>query len=58
LKGDKSQLDKLAGQRVTVKGKVDGTTITVELDLGCQVVEAISTNLDSAAAANAAAESA
>jgi len=29
LKGDKSQLDKFAGQSVTVKGKVDGTTITV-----------------------------
>jgi hydroxyethylthiazole kinase-like sugar kinase family protein len=29
LKGDKSQLDKFAGQNVTVKGKVDGTTITV-----------------------------
>ncbi len=29
LKGDKSQLDKCAGQSVTVKGKVDGTTITV-----------------------------
>jgi hypothetical protein len=29
LKGDKSQFDKYAGQNVTVKGKVDGTTITV-----------------------------
>jgi hypothetical protein len=29
LKGDKNQLDKFAGQNVTVKGKVDGTTITV-----------------------------
>jgi hypothetical protein len=30
LKGDKSQFDKLAGQNVTIKGKVDGTTITVD----------------------------
>jgi hypothetical protein len=30
LKGDKSQFDKFAGQNVTVKGKVDGKTITVE----------------------------
>jgi hypothetical protein len=30
LKGDKSQFDKLAGQNVTVKGKVDGTTVTVD----------------------------
>jgi hypothetical protein len=30
LKGDKSQLDKLAGQKVTIKGKVNGTTITVD----------------------------
>jgi hypothetical protein len=30
LKGDKSQLDKLAGQSVTVKGKVGGKTITVD----------------------------
>ncbi len=29
LKGNKSQLDKFAGQNVTIKGKVDGTTITV-----------------------------
>lgn len=28
LKGDKSQLDRFAGQNVAVKGKVDGTTIT------------------------------
>ena len=28
LKGDKIQLDKFAGQNVTVKGKIDGTTIT------------------------------
>ena len=30
LKGDKSRFDKLAGQNVTVKGKIDGKTITVE----------------------------
>jgi hypothetical protein len=30
LKGDKSQFDKLAGQKVTIKGKVGGTTITVD----------------------------
>jgi hypothetical protein len=30
LKGDKSQFDKFAGQKVTVKGKVDGKTITVD----------------------------
>jgi hypothetical protein len=30
LKGDKSQLDKFAGQNVTVKGKVDGKTFTVD----------------------------
>jgi hypothetical protein len=30
LKGDKSQFDKFAGQSVTVKGKVDGQTITVD----------------------------
>jgi hypothetical protein len=30
LKGDKSQFDKLAGQNVTIKGKVDGQTITVD----------------------------
>jgi len=30
LKGDKSQLDKFAGQNVTVRGKVDGKTITVD----------------------------
>ena len=29
LKGDKGQLDKFAGQNVTVKERVDGTTITV-----------------------------
>jgi hypothetical protein len=30
LKGDKSQFDKLAGQKVTIKGMVDGKTITVD----------------------------
>jgi hypothetical protein len=30
LKGDKSQFDKLAGQNVTIKGKVDGKTVTVD----------------------------
>jgi len=30
LKGDKNQFDKLAGLRVIIKGKVDGTTITVD----------------------------
>ena len=30
LKGDKSQFDKFAGQNVTVKGKVDGKTLTVD----------------------------
>ena len=30
LKGDKSQFDKFAGQNVTIKGKLDGTTITVD----------------------------
>jgi hypothetical protein len=30
LKGDKSQFDKFAGQNVTVKGKLDGKTITVD----------------------------
>jgi hypothetical protein len=30
LKGDKSRFDKLAGQNVTLKGKVDGQTITVD----------------------------
>jgi hydroxyethylthiazole kinase-like sugar kinase family protein len=30
LRGDKSQFDRLAGQNVTIKGKVDGTTITVD----------------------------
>jgi hypothetical protein len=30
LKGDKVQLDKFAGQNVTIKGKVDGKTITVD----------------------------
>ncbi len=29
LKGDKSQFDKFAGQNVTIQGKVDGKTITV-----------------------------
>jgi len=30
LKGDKNQFDKFAGQNVTVKGKVDGKTITAD----------------------------
>jgi hypothetical protein len=30
LKGDKSQFDKLGGQNVTIKGRVDGKTITVD----------------------------
>jgi hypothetical protein len=30
LKGDKSQFDKLAGQKVTIKGKVNETTVTVD----------------------------
>ena len=30
LKGDKSQFDKFAGQNVTIKGKIDGKTITVD----------------------------
>ena len=30
LKGDKVQLDKFAGQNVTVKGTVAGSTVTVE----------------------------
>jgi hypothetical protein len=30
LKGDKRQFDKLAGQSVTIKGKIDGQTITVD----------------------------
>jgi hypothetical protein len=30
LKGDKSQFDKFAGQNVTVKGKVEGKTLTVD----------------------------
>jgi hypothetical protein len=30
LKGDKNQFDKLAGQNVIIKGKVDGKTITVD----------------------------
>ena len=30
LKGDTVQLDKFAGQNVTIKGKVDGQTITVD----------------------------
>jgi hypothetical protein len=30
LKGDKSQLDKFAGQNVTVKGKIDGKTFSVD----------------------------
>jgi hypothetical protein len=30
LKGDKTQLDKFAGENVVVKGKVSGTTISVD----------------------------
>ncbi len=30
LKGDKSQIDKLAGENVVVKGKVSGTTISAD----------------------------
>jgi hypothetical protein len=30
LKGDNNQFDKLAGENVTIKGKVKGTTITVD----------------------------
>lgn len=30
LKGDKTQFDKLAGDNVVVKGKVSGTTISVD----------------------------
>jgi hypothetical protein len=30
LKGYKSQFDKLAGQNVTIRGKIDGQTITVD----------------------------
>jgi hypothetical protein len=30
LKGDKSPFDKFAGQNVTIKGKLDGKTITVD----------------------------
>src|SRR5712664_3222419 len=30
LKGDKAQFDKLAGENVVVKGKVSGTTISVD----------------------------
>jgi hypothetical protein len=30
LKGDKTQFDKLAGKNVVVKGKVSGTTISVD----------------------------
>src|SRR6266576_3965572 len=30
LKGDKAQLDKFAGENVVVKGKVSGTTISVD----------------------------
>ena len=30
LKGDKAQFDKFAGQNVTVKGTVSGSTVTVE----------------------------
>ena len=30
LQGDKSQIDKFAGQKVMVKGKVSGTTIVVD----------------------------
>lgn len=30
LKGDKAEIDKLAGKRATVKGSVSGSTVTVE----------------------------
>ena len=30
LKGGKTQLDKFAGQNVTIKGKVEGKTVTVD----------------------------
>jgi len=30
LKGDKAQIDKLAGERATVKGKLSGNTVAVE----------------------------
>jgi hypothetical protein len=30
LQGDKAQIDKLAGERATVKGKVSGNTVAVE----------------------------
>jgi hypothetical protein len=30
LKGDKTQLDRFAGENVVVKGKVSGTTISVD----------------------------
>lgn len=30
LKGDKTEIDKLAGKRATVKGSVSGNTVTVE----------------------------
>jgi ribosomal protein L19 len=30
LKGDKAQIDKFAGQRVTIKGDASGSTITVK----------------------------
>jgi hypothetical protein len=30
LKGDKAQFDKFAGQNVTVKGTLSGSTVTVE----------------------------
>ena len=30
LKGDKAQIGKFAGQNVMVKGKVSGTTVTVD----------------------------
>ncbi len=30
LKGDKTEIDKYAGQRATVKGSVDGTNISVQ----------------------------
>ena len=30
LKGDKNEIDKLAGQRATVKGEVSGNTVTVQ----------------------------
>jgi len=30
LKGDKAQIDKFAGQKVTIKGETSGDTITVK----------------------------